>query len=133
MWGLAGHTPALSLACAVRVSTATLFLVVGLGVMLAAVISFRVAKTTVNPLKPDAATALVTSGIFRYTRNPMYLGMLMVLVAWSAFLASPAALAGPLAFHAYISRFQIRPEETALSNVFGKKFLDYSCRVRRWL
>lgn len=101
--------------------------------MLAGVISFRRARTTVNPLKPETATALVTSGVYRYTRNPMYLGMLAILVAWAAFLASPAALLGPLGFWTYIQRFQIRPEEKMLTSLFGRAFTDYTSRVRRWL
>jgi protein-S-isoprenylcysteine O-methyltransferase Ste14 len=133
MWLLAKETPALDLPGGVRVSAAVLILAAGLFVMLAGVVSFRRARTTVNPLKPEEATALVTSGVYRYTRNPMYLGMLMVLVAWALFLASPAALAGVLAFWAYIGRFQICPEETALAGLFGSAFADYTRRVRRWL
>ena len=101
--------------------------------MLAGIASFRQAQTTVNPLKPDTATALVTSGVYGYTRNPMYLGMLAVLLAWAVFLASPAALAGVLGFWWYIGRFQIRPEERALAALFGSSFSDYTSRVRRWL
>jgi protein-S-isoprenylcysteine O-methyltransferase Ste14 len=102
-------------------------------IMLAGIISFRRAQTTINPLKPAAATALVTSGVFRYTRNPMYLGMLIVLLGWAVFLSASAALVGVLAFAAYIQRFQIRPEERALAALFGKTFTDYQSTVRRWL
>jgi protein-S-isoprenylcysteine O-methyltransferase Ste14 len=116
-----------------RIGAALLILAAGLLVMLAGVISFRRARTTVNPLKPDAATTLVTSGIYRYTRNPMYLGMLMVLLGWVVYLASPAALLGVLAFWAFIGHFQIRPEEHALAGLFGTTFTDYMSRVRRWL
>jgi protein-S-isoprenylcysteine O-methyltransferase Ste14 len=133
MWFLANQTPTLSLPSGVRASAAVPILAVGLFVMLAGVISFRRARTTVNPLKPETATALVTSGIYRYTRNPMYLGILMVLIAWATYLASPVAFAGVLAFWAYIGHFQIRPEETALANLFGSAFTDYTRRVRRWL
>lgn len=133
MWWLSKYTPALSLSVGIRVGIAIAFLVAGLSVMLVAVVSFRRAKTTVNPLKPETATALVTSGIFQYTRNPMYLGMLLILVAWAAFLSAPVALAGVLVFWAYMNQFQIRPEEAALGNLFGSAFMEYTSRVRRWL
>lgn len=133
MWWLAKHTRSLSLAHGVRIGVAIALLAAGILVMLAAVISFRHARTTVNPLKPETATSLVTSGIFRYTRNPMYLGMLLVLSAWAVFLSSPIALTGVLAFGLYIHHFQIRPEEVALANLFGSAFTDYANRVRRWL
>jgi protein-S-isoprenylcysteine O-methyltransferase Ste14 len=133
MWWLGKHTPALSLPGGVRTGVAIAFLAAGLLVMLAGVISFRRAKTTVNPLKPETATALVTNGIFQYTRNPMYLGMLLVLIAWAVFLSSPVALTVALAFWLYIGRFQIRPEEAALVGLFGSAFTDYANRVRRWL
>lgn len=91
------------------------------------------AKTTLNPIKPETATALVTSGIYRYTRNPMYLGMAACLLAWSAWLGSFAGLIGPPLFMLYMNRFQIGPEERALSRLFGAQFGDYQARVRRWL
>ena len=133
IWWLGKRTPALNLPNSVRIGAAIALLAAGIFVMLAAVISFRRAKTTVNPLKPETASALVTSGIFGYTRNPMYLGMLLVLCAWVAFLASPAALTVVLVFWLYIGHFQIRPEEAALTSLFGGDFTDYTKRVRRWL
>ena len=107
--------------------------IIGLFVMLAGVLSFRRMKTTVNPLQPGAATALVTGGVYRYTRNPMYLGMLLLLIGWAVYLSSPIALIGVLVFWFYISRFQIRPEERALAKLFGDGFSDYASRVRPWL
>ena len=73
------------------------------------------------------------SSVYRYTRNPMYVGLLLLLVGWAAFLCAPWALAGPLAFHAYIERFQIVPEERALLSMFGESYGGYKARVRRWL
>ena len=133
MWYLATWTPAVGIPSEIRIAAAILLCAAGLCVMLAGVVSFRQAQTTVNPLKPETATALVTSGVYRYTRNPMYLGMLVVLLAWAVFLASPAALAGVLGFWWYIGRFQVRPEEKALAALFGNSFNDFTTRVRRWL
>jgi protein-S-isoprenylcysteine O-methyltransferase Ste14 len=133
MWYVAGLAPAVALPTTIRIAAAALLLAAGFAVMLAGVISFRRAKTTVNPLKPETATALVTSGAYRYTRNPMYLGMLVVLLAWAVYLSAPIALVGVVFFWLYIGRFQIRPEEKALLALFGSAFTDYSSRVRRWL
>ena len=101
--------------------------------MLAGVVSFRASRTTINPLKPDEASALVTGGIFRFTRNPMYLGMAFVLFAWATHLGNPWLVVGPLVFALYITRFQIIPEERALLANFGELFVAYKARVRRWL
>ena len=93
----------------------------------------RRAKTTFNPLRPDTTTALVTTGLFAVSRNPMYLAMVVILVGWAIYLSSPVALIGPLVFVLYISRFQIVPEERALSVLFGARFDDYVSKVRRWI
>jgi protein-S-isoprenylcysteine O-methyltransferase Ste14 len=112
--------------------TATLA-VVGVVIALGGVVSFRRAKTTVNPLKPETSASLVTSGVYSFTRNPMYLGMAMVLLAWSVFLSSAWSLVGPLLFASYITRFQIIPEERVLDKLFGASFAEYKKRVRRWI
>jgi protein-S-isoprenylcysteine O-methyltransferase Ste14 len=132
MWYLAALTPTLAIPQLPREIAALALGAAGLLVMLSGVVSFHLARTTVNPLKPEAATALVTSGVFRYTRNPMYLGMLVLLLAWAAYLSAPATLIGPVAFWLYIGRFQIRPEERALTALFGSSFTAYTAQVRRW-
>ena len=86
-----------------------------------------------SPLKPDTASRLVTSGVYGFTRNPMYLGLCLVLAGWAFFLSSPLMLLGPLAFILYITRFQIVPEERSLSSLFGEAFADYQAKVRRWI
>ena len=133
MWLVAKYGPSIGVPRAARVAAALIVCALGISVMLAGVFSFRRAKTTTNPLTPNRSTALVTNGVYRYTRNPMYLGMLVVLVAWTVFLSSPVALVGPLAFWLYIEKFQILPEERALTVLFGSSFEDYTARVRRWL
>ena len=96
-------------------------------------LGFRRAKTTVNPLKPDAASALVVRGVYRWTRNPMYLAMLLLLIAWVCIVSNWAALAMLPLFVAYLNRFQIGPEERALQARFGAEFESYRRQVRRWL
>ena len=84
-------------------------------------------------MKPEAASSLVTGGIYRVTRNPMYVGLLFVLVAWAAFLWAPWAMLGPILFVTYMNRFQIRPEERTLMRTFGDDYARYKIAVRRWL
>jgi protein-S-isoprenylcysteine O-methyltransferase Ste14 len=103
------------------------------GFSLLGVVSFRRARTTVNPLKPGDATTLVVSGVYGFTRNPMYLGFLFLLLGELAWLGSPVALLAAPAFVLYLNRFQIAPEEIALRERFGAEFIAYTTRVPRWL
>ena len=108
-------------------------LIIGAIVMAMAVKSLFTAKTTINPLKPSRASSLITGGVFRYSRNPIYLGDLLILAALAVWLGQPANLALLAVFVWYIDRFQIRPEEKALSALFGVEYAAYCARVRRWL
>jgi protein-S-isoprenylcysteine O-methyltransferase Ste14 len=99
----------------------------------AGVLAFRRARTTINPTQPQLTSSLVSSGIYTVTRNPMYVGLLLVLVAWAIVLSSAWALLGPVAYFFYIGRFQIAPEERALATLFGAEYAAYTSRVRRWL
>lgn len=116
-----------------RVVLAVLLACVGQSIGIAGIIAFRRARTTVNPVKASSASALVVEGVFRYTRNPMYVGMLLTLLAWALFLANPLAVVWAVAFVLYITRYQIIPEERALSVLFGETYDAYRGRVRRWL
>ena len=150
MWAMSLLTPALTQNPANGVSpdlfytsTATLAVIrliaicsfLGLGIIaaIAGVISFRQARTTVNPLKPEFTSALVTSGMCRLSRNPMYLGMALALCAWASYLASLCSVLGIIGFMLYMQRFQIAPEERALEVIFGQTFIDYKKRVRPWI
>jgi protein-S-isoprenylcysteine O-methyltransferase Ste14 len=115
-------------------SIISLFLMmVGFVVLLIAVSAFIKLKTTISPLKPEAATSLVTTGIFRLSRNPMYLGFLLLIISlWvktgavSGFILVPS-------FIAYLNYFQILPEERAMQALFSGKYKVYCQQVRRWL
>lgn len=130
---VAGNTPELSMEPALRWTALLVFLGAGAAVSGAGVWSFRKARTTVNPWRPHGTSALVVSGIYGLTRNPMYLGLLLGLLGWGLFLANLFALALAWAFVPYMNRFQIRPEERALEQTYGHAFRDYCSRVRRWL
>lgn len=132
MAGIAYVAPA-SIALPGRLLVVVTLALSGALIALAGVLAFRAHKTTLNPLKPEQSSSLVASGIYRLSRNPMYLGFLLVLAAWAAYLANWAsALLLPL-FVAYMNRFQIQPEERALSQRFEHEFTMYSTAVRRWL
>ena len=98
-----------------------------------ALLLFRQAKTTTNPLKPQSATSLVVSGVFGLSRNPMYVGVAFILLAWSIYLGSSWALLGVVGFVIFINQFQIVPEERAMLALFDEEFVSYSKKVRRWL
>lgn len=133
MWLLARATPAWALDIPARFELAVALAAGGAAVALAGVGGFRRARTTVNPLRPDAATALVDSGVYRASRNPMYLGIAIVLLAWAIHLSSPLALTGIVMFLGYMTYFQIIPEERALRALFPGDYEEYSRRVRRWI
>ena len=97
------------------------------------VLTFRRHGTTVDPTRPDKASRLVTSGVYRYTRNPMYLGMAWLLVGAVLRLGNPFGFLALIFFLGYMTQFQIKPEERALEQCFGKVYLDYRSRVRRWI
>jgi protein-S-isoprenylcysteine O-methyltransferase Ste14 len=102
-------------------------------IAVAGIIGFRKAKTTFSPLNPDEASSLVCSGIYRYTRNPMYLGLLFCLFSWACFLDNFYSLIFVFLYLLYMTQFQIRPEEKTLESIFGKNYGFYKKRVHRWL
>lgn len=105
----------------------------GAGLLVAGAMSFRYAGTTVNPLRPQDASSLVTSGVYRMTRNPMYTGLLLMLLAWAVFLSALWSFLVLPVFVLYVTRFQIQPEERMLAVIFGETYREYTNRVRRWL
>ena len=116
-----------------RVLCALVLVCIGQGIGIAGLVAFRRAKTTVNPVKASLASSLVVEGVYRYTRNPMYVGFLLTLLGWAIFLANPLALLWLVVFVLYITRFQIIPEERVLASLFGTEYEAYKGRVRRWV
>lgn len=116
-----------------RAGIGVLLVAAGIWIAVAGVGEFRRAATTVNPFSPEASAHLVTGGVYRYSRNPMYLGMLLGLAGWAVALAHLTAPLWLMLYAAYMNRFQIVPEERALAERFGPVFADYRRRVRRWL
>jgi protein-S-isoprenylcysteine O-methyltransferase Ste14 len=107
--------------------------VIGIAISASAIRQFSTAETTVNPLKPDTASALVQTGIFGKTRNPMYAGLLFILAGWAVWLESLGNIAVLLAFIVLITELQIKPEEAALRTLFGEDYERYCEKVGRWI
>ena len=105
----------------------------GFFILVSAVRLFRKDKTTVNPLSPEQATKLVTDGIFKYSRNPMYLGMAIVLSSIAVFFNLLGGIILIALFCAYITKFQIIPEERAMRDLFSDDFDKYIKETRRWV
>ena len=105
----------------------------GILLLLMAVAAFLKARTTVNPHKPETASKLVTTGLYRISRNPMYLAMAMLLVAGTILLGNWAAFMGPVVFIALVTHLQIMPEEEVLRKQFGEIYLSYCQQTRRWI
>lgn len=133
MWLPAKFLPGLSHDIAGSESLALAFAMAGIAIALFGVLEFRKARTTVNPTNPDGTSSIVASGIYRWSRNPMYVGFLLVLLGWGVYLANLAALVLLPVFVLYMNRFQIRPEERALEYKFGEAYTQYKQGVRRWL
>ena len=108
-------------------------LVVALALMLTAAVQFVQARTTINPMRPERASQLVTHGVFAVSRNPIYLADLLVLVAVACWIGHLFAFVGCAVFVAWMNRFQIAPEEAALTRLFGENYVAYCQRVRRWI
>lgn len=133
MWAVSRILPAGYLTIPGKLWLSAAVLAVGGCIALLGVLEFRSAGTTVDPRTPNESKSLVVKGVYRFTRNPMYLGFLLILVAWGLFLGSVfAALLLPL-FIVYMNRFQILPEERHMRALFGEAFDRYASRVRRWL
>jgi protein-S-isoprenylcysteine O-methyltransferase Ste14 len=133
MWLTPALAGSVAIPTSLRIGVALVLCCLGLGIGMSGFGAFRRARTTVNPIKASSASTLVRSGIFRFTRNPMYLGLLLVLFAWAVFLSNPLTLLFPPVYVLYINRFQIIPEERVLVSLFGANYSAYKEDVRRWL
>jgi protein-S-isoprenylcysteine O-methyltransferase Ste14 len=133
MWGASILGPQFPLASVPKYSLVAILVGAGLTFDALGILAFRRSRTTVNPLKPERASAMVTSGVYRITGNPMYLGMALLLLAWSIYLSALLPFAGLLIYVWYITQFQIKPEERVLESIFGEAYSSYAARVRRWL
>lgn len=133
MWGLQRLLPQCHFPLPLNGLVGIAIIGFGLTLVLAGGQAFRRAKTTFDPRTPHAASQLVISGVYRYSRNPMYLGFLLILLGWADMLANWASFALLPLFVLYLNRFQIQPEERTMRQLFGADFERYCAQVRRWI
>jgi protein-S-isoprenylcysteine O-methyltransferase Ste14 len=133
IWLGAAWAPGLRFQFPFQSLVASVLGLLGLTPCILGILEFKRAKTTVNPTKPQSSSSLVRTGIYRHTRNPMYLGFLLILAGWAALTGTFLSIVGLPAFVIYMNRFQIKPEERALGSLFGDEFGAYCSTVRRWI
>ncbi len=133
MWSIASIFPSLNFSFGLQQSLAILICLIGIGIDLLSVGLFARVKTTVSPFSPDKTSSLVTSGMYQYTRNPMYFGMLLILTGIAIWLGNIASFIMLPIFVWFITNLQIIPEEQILIEKFGEEYGDYMMRVRRWI
>ena len=133
MWLVARSRFGLAMELPYTAGIGTILIVLGAMVVAMGIAQFAKLRTTVNPLDLTASTRLATGGICRMTRNPMYLGLTLILVGWAFHLDSPVNVVCIVAFVIVMTELQIKPEEAALRGLFGEEYEAYFRRVRRWL
>lgn len=133
MWLLHTELPQLSFDFAGKLYVAIAIGIIGLGIEFTAFAGFQRVETTVNPMRPQNTSALVERGLYRFSRNPMYVGLLCMVMGWAIWLGAPLNIVLLALLAAYLTVFQIKPEEAVLREKFGASYEAYCRRVRRWL
>ncbi|MDR4518459.1 MAG: isoprenylcysteine carboxylmethyltransferase family protein [Nitrosomonas sp.] len=131
MWLTAKFSPFLSIK-QIHASIPLFMVIAGVILILMSSVSFLRQKTTLNPMKPESSSVLIKTGLYQYSRNPIYLGLATILLGWGLYLNNIVALLCIAGFVYYMNRFQIEPEEETLGKIFGVQFDEYKGRVRRW-
>ena len=133
-WSISKVLPSLTYpSTIITLSIAAFATVLGFAIAIAGAVHFHRAGTTIHPQNPQDTSAIVNTGVYSISRNPMYLGLLLVLVAVVVFFGNPVGAVCLAVFIGYITRFQILPEERVLESRFGDPYRVYLNRVRRWL
>ena len=133
MYGVSKMVPALTFSLNGSTALAVALGVMGLSLGIMGVTQFRIAQTTPNPQALEKVSSLVTSGVYQYSRNPMYVGLVLILLGWAFYLSHLLAFVLLPIFILYMTHFQIQPEERMMAQKFGKTYQDYLNKVRRWI
>ena len=110
-----------------------IILLIGVLILTNPIFKFIKSKTTIDPIKFKKVNKLITSGIYKYSRNPMYLGLLMIVISTSIFYLNIFSITTPFLFYFWINRFQIKREEIFLTEKFGREYMSYKTKTRRWI
>ena len=133
MWLLKNSAPIFTWENGFFESVGVLLITIGLLFDVWSFMGFVKSKTTINPLKPEKANNLVTDRLYRFTRNPMYLGMALILTGWAFYLGGFSSLLLLPGFVFLLTKYQIKPEERILESIFGEEYVRYKTEVRRWI
>lgn len=133
MWLLATYAPVILVTFAGQTAIAIVIAIIGIQIAIAGARACYEHETTVNPLKPEESSSLITDGVFKVSRNPIYLGMALALLGFGVWLGALTALLMVPLFIWYLGRFQIAPEERSLDAQFGEAYRSYRQQTRRWL
>ena len=133
IWALGRTVSTWNIDFAGREEIALCLFVIGVAIDVLALLKFKQKRTTINPMNPDESKELVTTGVFNFTRNPMYLGLLIILSAWTFYVGNLLSSVVLVFFIYYITKFQILPEERVMHEKFDESFVEYTHRVRRWV
>ena len=133
MFAVHMFVPLLKFNFELRKTFAYIIAFIGVSIALLGIMHFRKHKTTIHPLHPEKASTLVTGGLYQVTRNPMYLGLVFVLIAWGFALANGMTFLLIPGFMWFMTEFQIKPEEAAMHKLFGEDYANYQASVRRWI
>ncbi len=133
MWAIARLTPPLEALLPYRDIVSRSFVIAGFVILGVAALYFLRARTTINPLNPGNTSSLVTRGLYRFSRNPIYVADVLFLIGWAFYMSNIFSFLLILGFMPYLNRFQIEPEERTLEAKFGDEYRAYKSQVRRWL
>ncbi|MBL1321213.1 MAG: isoprenylcysteine carboxylmethyltransferase family protein [Methylophaga sp.] len=133
MWLLDHYLPIKELITAPWNNIGLVFVILGLSSDGMSLVQFFRAHTTMNPIHPENTDKLVTTGMYRFTRNPMYVGLVLLLLGWAIFLGSLLPFIMLPIFMVVMTKQQIIPEEHILEHKFGQQYRDYKLAVKRWL
>lgn len=133
MWVISGYSTNTLFGFSIPLWVSYLVASVGVIFGMLGVVQFSINKTTVNPHKPENSSSVVKNGIYKYTRNPMYLGLLILLIACGVYFGNGYSFLMIPIFIWYMNTYQIIPEEEMLINLFGDEYKEYQQKVRRWI
>ncbi|WP_306253296.1 isoprenylcysteine carboxylmethyltransferase family protein [Parvularcula sp. IMCC14364] len=132
-WAIQSYLPQFSVPIPFGNWIAASFCVTGVAITSVAVGIFASNKTTINPVQPEQASNLVTGGLYRISRNPMYLGLVLIITGFVIWFENIAGIASIVLFILTMTLFQIKPEEKVMQAKFGEAYETYRRRVRRWI
>ncbi len=133
MWSVTKITPEYAIFGQYKTTLAIIILSLGIFIMLVAAAFILKAKTTINPMRPDKSSSLVTSGLYKFSRNPIYLADFIILIAFGVYLSNIFSFIIMIGFIFYMNKFQVKPEERFLEEKFGTDYLTFKAQVRRWI